>query len=105
MSAENIVGDLLERFLKLIPYSVAEPPVREEGYAPNWSLGFRREGWDDGRLKLHAPRCGNPTTPASRWGAWTPAASATRLLLLQLLSRQLLSILLKNSSQIGRAHV
>src|SRR6202790_4526782 len=44
MAAENIVGDLLERFLKLIPYSVAEPPVREEGYAPTCSLSFAREG-------------------------------------------------------------
>src|SRR6202790_95128 len=66
MAAENIVGDLLERFLKLIPYSVAEPPVREEGYARTCSLSFRGWGWDDGGLQL------SPAEPFTLSASETP---------------------------------
>src|SRR6202140_5443074 len=89
----------MERCLERLGSSLHRRVGRGEGFPAGGALTFRRQGCDDGRARLSPLGFSNPIPPASRWGAWPPPASATRLLLLQLLSRQLLSILLKNSSQ------
>src|SRR6184192_4637856 len=60
MAAENIVGDLLERFLKLIPYSVAEPPDLPDGSS------FSARGSAAGEIKAVTTVALSPMLPVSK---------------------------------------